>query len=124
MSIIHQDSVLEALSETDGHQCINEKSQHGEAQAVTKVNSVNQNSQNKSYLAEYYHAVEDTYRHHWWQIWKPSHPPPPLLANMDDVPDILLANASFLSVLFFTWITPVMVIGWQRALQVSEWCIL
>ncbi len=124
MSIVHQDSVSEALSETDGHRRVDEKSQHEEAQAVTKVNSVNQNGQNKSYLAEYYRAVEDTYRHHWWQIWKPSSPPPPPLANMDDAPDIPLANASFLSVLFFTWITPVMVIGWQRALQVSEWCIL
>ena len=119
MSLIHQDST----SKTPSDRHIDEKKcQNIEEQDVTKVNSVDHDEQKKrSRLDEYYRAVENTYRHHWWQIWRPSDPPPPPLANMDDAQEIPLAKASFLSMLFFTWITPMMVLGWQRALQVSHY---
>ncbi|KAF9516365.1 hypothetical protein BS47DRAFT_1371770 [Hydnum rufescens UP504] len=69
---------------------------------------------------DYWKSVEETYRRKWWQIWRPSHPPPPPLANMDEAPQIPLATASLFSIFTFSWITPVMVIGWQRPLQAGD----
>lgn len=65
----------------------------------------------------YWKSVEHTYRHKWWQIWRPGSPPPPPV-DLDDADDIPIAHANILSLLTFTWITPVLVIGWQRPLQV------
>ena len=42
-------------------------------------------------LEDYWKSVQHTYRRRWWQIWRPSNPPPPPVANMGDAPEIPLA---------------------------------
>ncbi|KAH7335823.1 ABC protein [Rhizoctonia solani] len=80
----------------------------------------------------------ERYRQHWWafpvkqrekrtlivlfryQLWLPSTrptPPPGSLANASMTP---LARASFLSVLTYAWLTPLMTLGWQRTLQAPD----
>ncbi|TRM58678.1 ABC protein [Schizophyllum amplum] len=59
-------------------------------------------------------------RHHWWQFWIPSGTPSPPPASIDDAPIIPIATASFLSILTYQWITPLMVLGYQRTLQASD----
>ncbi|TRM64247.1 P-loop containing nucleoside triphosphate hydrolase protein [Schizophyllum amplum] len=59
-------------------------------------------------------------RHHWWQLWIPSGTPPPPPASMEDAPISPIATASFLSILTYQWITPLMVLGYQRTLQASD----
>ncbi|KAI4517938.1 P-loop containing nucleoside triphosphate hydrolase protein [Schizophyllum commune Loenen D] len=59
-------------------------------------------------------------REHWWQLWIPGKAPPPPPANIDDAPIIPLAHANFLSQLTYQWITPLMVLGYQRTLQASD----
>ncbi|EIN03766.1 ABC protein [Punctularia strigosozonata HHB-11173 SS5] len=59
-------------------------------------------------------------REHWWQIWRPADPPPPPPASLDDASIIPLANASFLSKITYAWISPMMVLGYQRTLQATD----
>ncbi|KIY51798.1 P-loop containing nucleoside triphosphate hydrolase protein [Fistulina hepatica ATCC 64428] len=59
-------------------------------------------------------------RAHWWQIWIPKDPPPPPPRYLDEAPMTPLATASSLSKLIYTWITPIMVLGYQRTLQASD----
>ncbi|TFK49597.1 ABC protein [Heliocybe sulcata] len=59
-------------------------------------------------------------RQSWWQIWRPKDPPPPPPASLEDAPVIPLANASILSQLTYWWITPMMVLGYQRTLQATD----
>ncbi|KAB5592292.1 ABC transporter C family [Ceratobasidium theobromae] len=62
---------------------------------------------------------EERYRRHWYQVWLPSSrpPPPSSLAGATLTP---LANASFVSVLTYAWLTPLMTLGWQRPLQAPD----
>ncbi|KAL1739021.1 ABC transporter transmembrane region-domain-containing protein, partial [Schizophyllum fasciatum] len=50
----------------------------------------------------------------------PGKPPPPPPATIDDAPIIPLARANFFSKLTYQWITPLMVLGYQRTLQASD----
>ncbi|KZT29601.1 ABC protein [Neolentinus lepideus HHB14362 ss-1] len=59
-------------------------------------------------------------RQSWWQYWRPKDPPPPPPASLDSAPVIPLANASILSKLTYWWITPMMVLGYQRTLQATD----
>lgn len=54
-----------------------------------------------------------------YQVWLPSSrpPPPSSLAGATLTP---LANASFVSVLTYAWLTPLMTLGWQRPLQAPD----
>ena len=58
-----------------------------------------------------------------YQIWFPDHPPRAPYPSIEDAPEIPVARASFWSLLTFTWITPIMVLGWQRPLQVRVLCL-
>ncbi|KAI0342890.1 ABC protein [Trametopsis cervina] len=60
------------------------------------------------------------YRKQWWQLWLPKDPPPPAPASLDDAKYIPLATASILSMLAYTWITPIMTLGYQRTLQATD----
>ncbi|KAJ7204157.1 ABC protein [Mycena pura] len=59
-------------------------------------------------------------RQHWWQIWVPGRMPPPSPASLDAAPMSPYVTASLLSRLTYTWITPLMVLGFQRTLQASD----
>ncbi|KAF8333586.1 ABC protein [Cantharellus anzutake] len=104
---------------SDPHVLVSDKKSHNkEPQDVTNVHSVEDSKVEERVPCHY--AAKNTYRHHWWQVWRPENPPPPPVADIDDAPDIPLAHASFFAELYFTWITPIMVIGWQRALQIGD----
>ncbi|KAK7018185.1 ABC protein [Favolaschia claudopus] len=59
-------------------------------------------------------------RRAWYQLWLPRTPPPPAPASLDDAPISPYVSASLLSRLTYTWITPMMVRGFQRTLQASD----
>ncbi|KAG0700067.1 ABC protein [Suillus ampliporus] len=59
-------------------------------------------------------------RQKWWQWWLPKDLPPPAPPSLENAVLTPLANASILSQLTFTWITDIMVLGYQRALQASD----
>ncbi|KAJ7057792.1 ABC protein [Mycena amicta] len=59
-------------------------------------------------------------RRHWYEIWLPGSlppPPPPSLAAAEVSPYV---TASLFSRLTYTWITPLMVLGFQRTLQAAD----
>ncbi|KIK67839.1 hypothetical protein GYMLUDRAFT_216120 [Collybiopsis luxurians FD-317 M1] len=56
----------------------------------------------------------------WWQFWIPKSAPPPPPESLDDAQVIPIVNASLLSKLTYTWVTPIMALGYQRTLQVSD----
>ncbi|KAJ7717861.1 ABC protein [Mycena metata] len=60
------------------------------------------------------------FRQRWWQIWVPAHRPPPPPDSLDAAPISPYVTASLLSRLTYTWITPMMVLGYQRTLQASD----
>ena len=55
-----------------------------------------------------------------YQIWRPRNPPPPPPPSLDEAQVIPIVNASFLSILTYSWLNPIMVLGYQRALQASD----
>ncbi|KAI5119967.1 hypothetical protein M0805_004347 [Coniferiporia weirii] len=60
------------------------------------------------------------FREKWWQLWRPRDPPPPPRASLDDAPEIPIVHASIISKLTYSWITELMVLGYQRTLQVPD----
>ncbi|KAF9221251.1 P-loop containing nucleoside triphosphate hydrolase protein [Gyrodon lividus] len=60
------------------------------------------------------------FRQKWWQLWLPKDPPPPPPASLEDAKMIPLATTGMLSELTFTWITDIMVLGYQRTLQAAD----
>ncbi|ORY27673.1 P-loop containing nucleoside triphosphate hydrolase protein [Naematelia encephala] len=59
-------------------------------------------------------------REKWWQLWRPRHAPPPPKGSLDDAEVIPLAYVSVLSKLTFSWVTPIMTMGYQRPLQATD----
>ncbi|KAG0698327.1 ABC protein, partial [Suillus ampliporus] len=60
------------------------------------------------------------FRQKWWQLWLPKDPPIPAPSSLEDAALTPLANASIFSQLTYTWITGIMVLGYQRTLQASD----
>ncbi|OAX30714.1 hypothetical protein K503DRAFT_184930, partial [Rhizopogon vinicolor AM-OR11-026] len=60
------------------------------------------------------------FRQKWWQLWLPKDPPPPAPTSLDDAAVIPLANASIFAQLTYTWVTDIMILGYQRTLQASD----
>ncbi|KAG0705755.1 ABC protein [Suillus ampliporus] len=60
------------------------------------------------------------FRQKWWQLWLPKDPPPPPPPSLEDAALTPLANASIFSQLSYTWVTSIMVLGYQRTLQASD----
>ncbi|KAF8922710.1 ABC protein [Mucidula mucida] len=56
----------------------------------------------------------------WWKLWLPKDPPPPPPASLSDAPVIPIVNVSLFSKLTYSWITPLMVLGYQRTLQAPD----
>ncbi|KAF7319425.1 ABC protein [Mycena chlorophos] len=59
-------------------------------------------------------------RQHWWQIWIPGGIPPPPPASIADAEISPYVTASLFSRLTYLWISPMMVLGFQRTLQASD----
>ncbi|KAJ7064091.1 ABC protein [Mycena amicta] len=59
-------------------------------------------------------------RKHWWEIWIPGGIPPPPPSSLADAPVSPYVSASLFSRLTYTWISPMMVLGFQRTLQASD----
>ncbi|KAF9565380.1 ABC protein, partial [Agrocybe pediades] len=59
-------------------------------------------------------------RSSWWKIWTPSGTPPPPPNSLKDAKMIPLASASIFSVLIFTWVSPMMSLGYMRTLQATD----
>ncbi|KAF7312081.1 ABC protein [Mycena indigotica] len=60
------------------------------------------------------------YRKRWWQLWIPAGVPPPPPESLDDAKTIPMVTASWLSRLTYSWISPIMVLGFQRTLQATD----
>ncbi|KAJ8072221.1 hypothetical protein PM082_015779 [Marasmius tenuissimus] len=58
-------------------------------------------------------------REKWWQLWIPPTCSPPR-QDLENAPVIPYVNASFLSKLTYTWLTPLMNVGYQRTIQASD----
>ncbi|KAG8878402.1 hypothetical protein FRB97_002483 [Tulasnella sp. 331] len=65
-------------------------------------------------------ADKAKYRRRWYQLHLPRNPPPPPPTSFDDSKEIPLANAGIINMLTFTWITPMIVLGFQRPLQATD----
>ncbi|EPQ29164.1 uncharacterized protein PFL1_03451 [Pseudozyma flocculosa PF-1] len=65
-------------------------------------------------------AFEGKHRERWWQVWRPKDLPPPPPANFDAARPSPLATANILSQLYFQWLTPLMVLGYQRPLEATD----
>ncbi|KAI6025620.1 ABC protein [Pisolithus orientalis] len=60
------------------------------------------------------------YRRKFWQLWLPTNQPAPPSASLEDAELIPLASASLFSRLTYSWVTDLMVLGYQRTLQASD----
>ncbi|KAH9945319.1 ABC protein [Epithele typhae] len=62
------------------------------------------------------------FRRHWWQLWfvLPKNPPPPAPPSLDTAPVTPLVTASIIAILTYTWINPIMTLGYQRTLQATD----
>lgn len=59
-------------------------------------------------------------RERFYQFWRPKELPPPPPASLDDAKLIPLENAGVVSVLTYQWAQPIMVLGYQRALEATD----
>lgn len=59
-------------------------------------------------------------RQRFYQIWRPKELPPPPPLSLDDAKLIPLENANLASVLTYQWAQPMMVLGYQRALEATD----
>ncbi|KAG2369151.1 ABC protein [Suillus spraguei] len=59
-------------------------------------------------------------RQKWWQFWLSKTLPPPAPPSLEDAAVTPFANASIFSQLTYSWITDIMVLGYQRTLQASD----
>lgn len=59
-------------------------------------------------------------RQHIYQFWKPKHAPPPPPLTMEEASDSPLLKAGIISKLSYQWATPIMVLGWKRALEATD----
>ncbi|EIW57395.1 ABC protein [Trametes versicolor FP-101664 SS1] len=60
------------------------------------------------------------FRRHWWQIWLPKDPPPPAPSSLDDASIIPVVFSSIFAILSYTWLNPLMSLGYQRTLQATD----
>ncbi|KAJ7779407.1 hypothetical protein DFH07DRAFT_1030143, partial [Mycena maculata] len=60
------------------------------------------------------------FRKKWWQIWVPRDRPPPPPASIDDASRMPYVTTSVISRLTYTWVTPMMVLAYQRTLQATD----
>ncbi|UZJ51666.1 hypothetical protein CBS101457_000986 [Exobasidium rhododendri] len=59
-------------------------------------------------------------RERFYQWWRPRELPPPPPLSLDDAELIPLENAGFVSIMTYQWAQPMMVLGYQRALEATD----
>lgn len=59
-------------------------------------------------------------RQRFYQFWRPKELPSPPPLSLDDAQLIPLENAGIISVLTYQWAQPIMVLGYQRALEATD----
>lgn len=59
-------------------------------------------------------------RQKFYQFWRPKYLPPPPPASLEDAKLIPLENAGPISVLTYQWAQPIMILGFQRALEATD----
>ncbi|PWN19482.1 putative YOR1-ABC transporter [Microstroma glucosiphilum] len=59
-------------------------------------------------------------RQHVWQFWRPRTAPPPPPLTMDEAEPSPIISANIISKLTFQWATPIMVLGYKRALEATD----
>lgn len=59
-------------------------------------------------------------RERWFQLHRPKAHPPPAPASLDDAAVTPLLGANAWQLLTFSWITPLMNVGYRRTLQATE----
>ncbi|KAK0545187.1 hypothetical protein OC846_005775 [Tilletia horrida] len=64
--------------------------------------------------------IQSGLRQHFWEIWKYKDPPPPPPASMEDAKEIPLAKANIISIFTYSWMTPIMMLGYRRALEKED----
>ena len=59
-------------------------------------------------------------RQHWYQFWRFKHMPPAPPASLDDAKLLPLANANFFSDWSYSWIRPLLMLGYRRPLEATD----
>ncbi len=59
-------------------------------------------------------------RQRWWQVWRFKSAPPPPPASLEDAPSLPYARANVASVFTYSWVSPVMVLGYRRPLEATD----
>lgn len=59
-------------------------------------------------------------RQRFYQLWRPKELPAPPPLSLDDAKLIPLENANWLSIITYQWAQPIMVLGYQRALEATD----
>ncbi|QRV82367.1 ABC transporter transmembrane region [Ceratobasidium sp. AG-Ba] len=62
----------------------------------------------------------ERYWKRWYQFWMLAPRPAPPPSSLNDATLTPLATASFISILTYSWLTPIMMLGYQRALQAPD----
>ncbi|KAG8995314.1 hypothetical protein FRB94_009286 [Tulasnella sp. JGI-2019a] len=97
---------------SDEEQTINEKSDAAVKNKTTIGKTANLTLDQGTELVRY--------RRKWYQLHLPRDPPPPPPATLDDAEETPLATANIISQLTYTWITPMITLGYQRPLQAPD----
>ncbi|KAG2129053.1 ABC protein [Suillus bovinus] len=94
-----------------------EESVNGDKEKVEEVNAANLHPFNLQLDTgdEY-----TNFRQKWWQLWLPKDPPPPAPPSLEDAALTPLVNASIFSQLTYSWVTDIMILGYQRTLQAPD----
>lgn len=59
-------------------------------------------------------------REHWWQFWRFKKAPPPPLPSLDTADELPLGRANLLSDYTYSWIDPMLVLGYRRPLEATD----
>ncbi|WFD44005.1 hypothetical protein MPSI1_002670 [Malassezia psittaci] len=59
-------------------------------------------------------------REHWYQFWRFKNPPPPPPENYDNTKPLPLSNASIFSDWTYSWIEPLLLLGYRRPLEPTD----
>ncbi|KAG2105828.1 ABC protein [Suillus discolor] len=94
-----------------------EESVKGDKEKVEEVNAANLQPLNLQLDTGNKYT---NFRHKWWQLWLPKDPPPPAPSSLEDAALTPLVNASIFSQLTYSWVTDIIILGYQRTLQASD----
>ena len=59
-------------------------------------------------------------REHWYQFWRFKGAPPPPPESLEDAPELPLGHANFFSHISYSWIGPMLFLGYRRPLEATD----